>query len=577
MKRLFLFFQILLLLLIAGTSSPAQTLEETPGLRPKMGNFGAPTSSLAGVSCQPDTVAYPSGKATALRFLSVNTTSSGQSLYQYYDCPQSLTVSGFDFFGFASSSPGPISIACELYLASPDSLPLGQPLASDTVLVDSTLGGGTLDEIRYSATFSTPLVLNEPYILVLTNPNSSADNLSLVCNDWDLFNGGFEWLSGADFRNQPGGSWTRGYDVNVGSVPFNADVLLHPHVEYELTPLFSVDKTCFTAPDSVNFRNFSSPSVDSRMYNTLVFSNTGTQYSWNFGDGTGPVNAVNTGHAYAIPGPFNAVLTASVFGWASICTSNYGITLGTSSSPANAAFTTTQVGAYVYLTDASSGSSGVTYDFGDGSATTTLPNPDHLYTSNGTFLITQTATGSCGNGVFTDTVVVNCDFPVASFSWANTGFLVNFTDASQFATGWEWIFGDGMGFSTQQNPNYVYANFGGYEVLQIVSSDCGVDTLRDSVFIVNPNALTVEYGPEYLALYPNPASGLFHLSGSLPGHEPLALSLIGLEGRTLRQWTTAPLKEVDISLDLTDLPPGWYLLQIEGKAGRSVRKLGILR
>lgn len=571
MKTFLFIASSLLLLCLFSPHSQAQTVQEYTGATVTFGSFRSQSLVPMPVSCDPDTVAYPSAKATTLTILSVNTATSAQGLYQYYDCPQEVTVSGFDVFGFTPGFGGTLPVIGELYRATADSLPMGPPLASDTIMVDSTQGGLTLPEIRRGFDFP-PTVMDEPYILVFINPN--AQNFSIVCNDWNTFNGGFEWLSGADFRNT-GGTWTRGYDVNVGMINFNADVLLHPYVSYEIDALYSVDRTCFSPTDSVNFTNFSSPIIENRMYNSLVFNFTGTEYQWNFGDGSATVSARNTGHTYTIAGPYTAVLTATVVGWASICQANYGVQLGPAAGPA-ANFVTSQNGANVDLTNVTSGGNSYVWDFGDGSSTSTVTNPLHFYTANGTYVISLTATNTCGTDTHLDTVVVNCDWPVADFSWTNSGLFVNFEDSSQNVTGWNWDFGDGMGLSNDASPNYIYTNFGMYEVTLIVTSPCGNDTISETILIADPNSITPEYGPEALSLFPNPSTGIFQLEGELDTHENLQIAVLSLEGKRLKEWTTASLKQIDVEIDLTDFRSGYYFLEIQGKEGRSIRKLAVI-
>ena len=108
----------------------------------------------------------------------------------------------------------------------------------------------------------------------------------------------------------------------------------------------------------------------------------------------------------------------------------------------------------------------VTYvwNFGDGSPTSTLTSPSHLYATPGTYQVHLT--GSNG-GCSSDTaiaVVVNL-LPAVAFQSGVvcTAFpAFNFTDLSvpvsgQTITAWSWDFGDGGPGAITQNPNHTYA------------------------------------------------------------------------------------------------------------------------
>jgi PKD repeat protein len=77
-----------------------------------------------------------------------------------------------------------------------------------------------------------------------------------------------------------------------------------------------------------------------------------------------------------------------------------------------------------------------------------------------------------------------CAGPVASFSSADNGLVVDFTDASTFDTGatFVWDFGDGN-TSTMQNPTHTYAADGSYTVCLIVADNCGADTICNMITV----------------------------------------------------------------------------------------------
>lgn len=98
------------------------------------------------------------------------------------------------------------------------------------------------------------------------------------------------------------------------------------------------------------------------------------------------------------------------------------------------------------------------WDFGDGSPTSNLQNPSHVYTTPGNYVVTLivTFTGGCtGTATLTGNVNITGS-PTANFSVTEMGGGdYTFTDLSINATTWQWDFGDNS-TSVQQNPTHTY-------------------------------------------------------------------------------------------------------------------------
>jgi len=107
----------------------------------------------------------------------------------------------------------------------------------------------------------------------------------------------------------------------------------------------------------------------------------------------------------------------------------------------------------------STNANGYRWDWGDGTGTTTFPNPTHLYNTVGRYLITLVAT----DGVCNDTAgryVVVSNKPVVDFSADNViacdSARVQFTNLTTNANSYLWTFSNGV-TSTQVNPYQVFA------------------------------------------------------------------------------------------------------------------------
>lgn len=80
----------------------------------------------------------------------------------------------------------------------------------------------------------------------------------------------------------------------------------------------------------------------------------------------------------------------------------------------------------------------------------------------------------------TEATVNIINMPVANFTYMVDSLTVNFTGTSFYANSFEWHFGDGA-VSYLANPLHEYNAFGVYDVMLIVSNDCGSDTISETI------------------------------------------------------------------------------------------------
>lgn len=110
------------------------------------------------------------------------------------------------------------------------------------------------------------------------------------------------------------------------------------------------------------------------------------------------------------------------------------------------------------------------WDFGDGK-TSTLEKPNHVYTNIGMYTVTLNITNAIGTSTKTVTVDLRSEsIPIVSgfdyFIRENNYFApvtVDFTNTSEHATNYFWIFGDGT-YSSQKNPIHTFYTHGNYNV-----------------------------------------------------------------------------------------------------------------
>jgi len=121
------------------------------------------------------------------------------------------------------------------------------------------------------------------------------------------------------------------------------------------------------------------------------------------------------------------------------------------------------------------------WDFdGDDVEDSTEQNPTYDYTENGTYTVTLTVSDGTDSDTYTEDVIVGNIAPTADFTSEATDLSVVFTDAStdpngdETITAWSWNFGDESDANITQNPTYVYAAAGTYNVTLTVTDDYGL-------------------------------------------------------------------------------------------------------
>ncbi|HET7896777.1 MAG TPA: PKD domain-containing protein, partial [Flavisolibacter sp.] len=242
----------------------------------------------------------------------------------------------------------------------------------------------------------------------------------------------------------------------------------------------------------------------------LVFTDASTissssivKWTWDFGDGTQKVeastNAVQT-HNYNTAGTYTATLQVeSASGCKSIVFTKQIIvstspkadfTFGTACLPSGTMQFTNQS----TITDGTQGSFMYAWNFGEGGIAATK-DPLYNYKAVGPYTAQLVVTSGAG---CKDTVskMVNTIYepPVAAFSAPAEicfGTTTNFTDQSKAPNStvatWEWNFGDGSPAGTSQNPSYLYAKDGTYQVsLNVISAVGCRSAVISKPVVVNP-------------------------------------------------------------------------------------------
>ena len=359
------------------------------------------------VSCPLDTLKYTYSKSSNFDTLSLDPTFTS-AVYQYYEAPQDISISGVKFYGFKTDSvdanmtySDSMSVIVEIRNATLDSVPGNVLLASDTInigFVDTTDTVYTFDYYANVSLFNS-VTTGNPYTVVIRTENDS-NSFSFLHNEYDEVlgggDGGQEWLSGA-FQ---GSGWVKSdvFSPNPNGIAFDADFFIEPLVSYTLTASFINDPECLfdELGDTVEFFNDASILVDHRMYNRYAFFNQPGAQTWNYGDGSPVQQLSNPLHFYPTNGPFAATLTARIFSWSQLnCQSSKTQIIDEKPEQGFSYVTSNLDVEFTNETPASSIFTNISYDFGDGN-TSQAEDPSHNYSEPGTYWVCQTMMTSCG-------------------------------------------------------------------------------------------------------------------------------------------------------------------------------------
>ena len=338
-----------------------------------------------------------------------------------------------------------------------------------TLLESVTIGSGVTNIGQFVFQYCSSLVS----ITLLMH------DLPIVCDCW--VDNTSDALRGHAYTDSnfppPGEVWAD------GKLMMGAYITLPPTADFTYSP---------SSPTDVVVIQFTDVSTDS--------DGTIASWSWDFDD-AGTSTLQNPTHDYIDDGTYTVILTVTDNDGLNdsiskdVVVSNVPPTADFTFSPTsptdlnNIQFTNTS-------TDADGTITSWSWEFGDG-ATSSIENPTHQYTDDGTYLVNLTVADNDGarNSASKDIVVSNI-LPTADFTYSPSSptdvGIIQFTDASTDPDGmivsWSWNFGDGTN-STSKNPQHNYTTSGQYTVGLEVADNDGAKKLTSktiTVIINNP-------------------------------------------------------------------------------------------
>ncbi|MCB0775492.1 MAG: PKD domain-containing protein, partial [Chitinophagaceae bacterium] len=225
---------------------------------------------------------------------------------------------------------------------------------------------------------------------------------------------------------------------------------------------------------------------------TAGSGNTNTSWLWDFGDGTTSTQQ-NPLITYTSAGNYSVTLrVTNDKGCTKIFTrSNYiTVTNGVTASFTHSLPTVCNSPASISFTNTTTGPATLSYqwNFGDGTPLSTLQNPTHTYTSNGSYIVTlvATSTAGCQDTAFSSPIIIGgytTSFNAPASICINE--LITFTNTSvPTPLNSNWNFGDG-GTATTINTTHTFINTGNYTVW-LHNNYNGCQDSISQVITVNP-------------------------------------------------------------------------------------------
>ncbi len=195
--------------------------------------------------------------------------------------------------------------------------------------------------------------------------------------------------------------------------------------------------------------------------------------------------------------------------------------------------------------------------------------------SAGSTIITYTVSNSCGAAYATYTVTIN---PLPDAGTISGAATICETETSIFAnsvTGGAWSSSNSSVATVSSAGVVTGVAAGTVSISYTATNSCGAAS-TSSALVVTPLAacptdikIISKSGEEGIAIAPNPNAGSFIIS--LPSHENVNISIMDVQGKTIRYISITDKNRNDIPVDVSNVAAGVYLVKVE-MDGRVWRK-----
>jgi PKD repeat protein len=321
---------------------------------------------------------------------------------------------------------------------------------------------------------------------------------------------------------------------------------------------FTADTVCFG--DSTSFIDMSTG------------PNSITNWLWDFGTATGTSTLQNPSYVYPSSGAFQVTLTVIDN---MLNTNTYTDSVYVYAKPV-AGFSAPVITCNdtVQFNDGSTISSGMitnySWNFGDSvNNVSTLPNPMHLFSAQGSFTVTEIVTSDMG---CMDTLSVNIGNIIlnAALNTVITGDSVAFANSSTGGTGpymYTLDFGDGSPTSSDPDTSHIYAD-GTYTACLTVIDMAGCVDSSCTTFTILTTGIASHSLTGFVTVAPNPSSdGIFTITSG-----NTEISVFNILGKNI---LNKQIPEGKYILDLSSEANGSYFVTIKTQKEVITKKITI--
>jgi PKD repeat protein len=320
---------------------------------------------------------------------------------------------------------------------------------------------------------STIQILQMPVALFSTSPVSGCAPLTVNFTDqstlatgtmnWNLGNGQSSTLS-----TPPAQTYTQGINDTVYYIVLTVQNQCATSIHKDSVIVHPIPEAGF----GTNLSSGCSPAK-------FTFHNTTTgkpiSFSWDFGDGTSGTGPLPPAHTYTYTGKTDSVYQIQMI-VSNACGSDTAYAQVTVfPNTVKSFFNTSSVSGClphsVTFTDFSTGGTNTTWNFGDGNISS-LNSPTHVYTTAGTYTVSQFVTNGCSYDTSHIVITVHPNAGLVFSANPVPGCVnhpVSFTNTSTNVSGFVWHFGDGTN-SIVNSPTHVFTSGGTFTVTLVGTS-----------------------------------------------------------------------------------------------------------
>jgi hypothetical protein len=189
----------------------------------------------------------------------------------------------------------------------------------------------------------------------------------------------------------------------------------------------------------------------------------------------------------------------------------------------------------------------------------------YAYEEAGVYSLCVTVFDQCGSDSLCLDIEVTCPTPLADFNYELSGLELELTSLAENSDSLIWTW-NGTPLSNEASVSFM-AEIGINELCLFAFNPCGVDS-SCTILELSPVGLEEISLKNTLNLYPNPAKEELFISWDVMQEVPMSFSVFDMNGRKISIRIKVERQNGHyLSLDISDLEAGFYLLEVQWPSG----------